>query len=159
MNNIIKILGIFILAYNTTACIEEKDTELEKPVVELISPSPCDTLYFGESFNFKVKITDNTGLGNISMDLHNNFGHHNHGNHETCTYDPTKEAVNPYAAEWMFSLPTEKKQHIFDTLIAFPLKYNDTTNFDFGDYHFHIYVTDNDGYQAFTSLDVKLLYR
>lgn len=140
-----------------SACIKEKDTEVEQPFVELLSPLPCDTLYFGESFHFTLKITDNTGLGNISTDLHNNFGHHNHGSHASCNMDDAKDAVHPFADSWIFSLPENKLEFIFDTLLTLPEKKNDSTLYDFGDYHFHVYVTDNDGYQVFTSLDVKVL--
>ena len=154
MNKLIYLIFLIVIF---SACIEEKDTEIEQPVVELLSPLPCDTLYFGESFNYTVKITDNTDLENISMDMHNNFGHHNHGAHETCNMDAPKDAVHPYANSWIFSLPEEKKEYVFDTLLSLPAMKNDTTLYDFGDYHFHIYVTDNDGYQVFTSLDVKVL--
>jgi hypothetical protein len=150
--------GIYIafIILSFSACIEERDTEAEQPKVELISPFPCDTLYFGEYFNYTVKITDNTGLGNISMDLHNNFGQHNHGSHASCNMDAPKDAVHPYANSWIFTLPEEKKEFVFDTLLALADRKNDSTLYDFGDYHFHIYVTDNDGYQVFTSLDVKV---
>jgi hypothetical protein len=153
MNKTIYLLIIVVLV---SACIEKKDNEMEQPIVELLSPMPCDTLIFGESFRYRVKISDNTGLGNISMDLHHNFGHHSHGSHASCSMDIPKEAVNPYANNWIFSLPENKKEYIFDTLITLPERKNITTLYDFGDYHFHIYVTDNDGYQVFTSLDVKL---
>lgn len=152
-----KLIYLIFLITAFSACIEEKDTEDEQPVVELISPIPCDTLYFGESFHYTVKITDNTGLGNISMDLHNNFGHHNHGSHASCSMDAAKDAVNPYANSWIFTLPENEKEYVFDTLLTLPGMKNDTTFYDFGDYHFHIYITDNDGYQVFTSLDVKVL--
>ncbi|WP_109830033.1 DUF4625 domain-containing protein [Reichenbachiella versicolor] len=150
-------LYVILIAVIVSACIEEKDTEIEQPVIELLSPSPCDTLRFGESFNFRVKITDNTGLGNISMDVHHNFGHHNHGVHESCDMDEKKDAVNPYSNGWVFSLPEERKEYVFDTGITFPAMKDETTNYDTGDYHFHIYVTDNDGYQVFTTLDIKVL--
>lgn len=151
-----KTIYLLVLVILASACIEEKDTEMEQPVLELLSPAPCDTLYFGESFNYRVKITDNTGLGNISMDLHHNFGHHSHGSHESCNMDAQKDAIHPYSNNWIFSLPENRKEYILDTLIMLPEMKNDTTFYDFGDYHFHIYATDNDGYQAFTSLDVKL---
>lgn len=141
------------------SCIDEKNTEEEQPSIELLSPSPCDTLYFGEEFQYRAKITDNTGLGNISMDMHNNFGHHSHGDHETCSMDEAKDAVNPYTNSWIFTLPSEKKEYILDTTLSLPAMKNDTTLYDHGDYHFHIYVTDNDGYQIFTTLDVKVLNR
>jgi hypothetical protein len=90
------------------------------------------------------------------MDLHNNFGHHSHAAHVACNMDAPKDAVHPYSNNWIFSLPTNKKEYIFDTLIYLPDAKNDSVLFDSGDYHFHIYVTDNDGYQVFTSLNVKV---
>ncbi|HBH49119.1 MAG TPA: hypothetical protein DDX98_10785 [Bacteroidales bacterium] len=152
-----KLIFISLIAAISFACIEEKDTDLEKPVLELLAPMPCDTLFFGDSFHFTAKITDNTGLGNISMDMHNNFGHHNHGSHASCNMDAPKDAVHPFANNWIFALPESEKEFVFDTLITLPDRKNDSVLFDPGDYHFHIYVTDNDGYQVFTSLDVKVL--
>lgn len=152
-------IPLLIFAVVLSSCIEETDTEIEQPVIELLSPRPCDTLRFGDSFNYRVSIIDNTGLGDISMDLHHNFGHHNHGSHESCEMDEIKEAVNPFSGSWIFSLPEEKKEHIFDTMIDLPAMKDENTPFDFGDYHFHIYVTDNDGYQIFTTLDVKILHK
>lgn len=149
---------VLLMVFTISSCIEEKDTDIEKPRVILLSPMPCDTIYFGQDFNFSMRITDNTGLGKISMDLHNNFGHHNHGDHETCNMDEAKEAINPYSNNWIFSLPEGKKDHVYDTLLTLPQNFNDTI-IDTGDYHFHIYVTDNEGYQTFTSLDVKALYK
>lgn len=151
------LIFISILAVFLSSCIEEKNTETEQPKVELLSPVPCDTMYFGEAFHYTVKITDNTGLGNISMDLHHNFGHHNHGAHESCNMDAAKDAADPYSNNWIFSLPENELEYVFDTLLNLPGMKNDSTFYDTGDYHFHIYVTDNDGYQVFTSLDIKIL--
>lgn len=154
-----KFLGLLIVAIAFSSCIENKDTEEERPQIELISPKACEPIYFGETFEFSVKITDNTGMGNISLDIHNNFGQHNHGSHSSCTYDSPKDAVNPYEESWIYELPTEKKEHVFKVSLDLPAMKDETTRYDEGDYHFHIYVTDNDGYQTFTSLDVKALYK
>lgn len=146
---------MLLLAFS--GCIKKEDTVIEQPSVELISPFPCDTLYFGDTFTFEVTVTDNTGLGNICMDMHNNFGHHDHGSHETCIMDPIKDAVNPFTDSWIFGLPEEKTEYTFTTQIELPEFDSDSGNFDTGDYHFHIYITDNVGYQTFTTLDVKVL--
>ncbi len=155
------IVVCFFVTAALVGCIKEKDTEKEKPEIALLSPMPCDTIYFGEAFHYTVKITDNSGLGNISMDMHNNFGQHSHGMHEACNIDAPKTPVNPYVrsqdSAWIFSLPVQKKEFIFDTILTLPARKNATTQYDEGDYHFHIYVTDNEGYQVFTSLDVKIL--
>lgn len=145
-----------MLSYGST---EKEDTEENLPVVEILSPLPCDTLYFGETFLYQVHISDPAGLGNISMDIHYNFGHHSHGDHQTCDMDPKKDAVDPYSDDWIFSLPNDETDFLFDTLLSVPLQINDTTLYDTGDYHFHIYISDNDGYQVFNTMDVKVLYQ
>jgi hypothetical protein len=147
----------FLFVVFFVGCIEKKDNDEERPVIEILSPLPCDTLYFGADFRYAVKITDNNGLGEISMDVHDNFLHHNHGDHAACVMDKKKEANNPYHQSWLFNLPDNVWEYTFDTLLAIPHK-EDAVFFDAGDYHFHIYVTDNEGYQAFTTLDAKVLY-
>lgn len=150
-------LCLLVVIYVFAGCIEETDTEAERPKVELLSPAPCDTLLFGSSFTYRVRITDNTGLGNISMDIHNNFGHHSHGAHASCNMDEAKEPVDPYSHTWIFSLPENETEYVFDTIIDLPLMKASTTYYDAGDYHFHFYITDNEGYQTFTTMDVKIL--
>jgi len=135
-----------------SSCIK-KDNE-DKPVITLLSPAPCDTLYFGEAFNFSIKVSDADGLGNVKMDLHNNFGHHQHGDHQPCELDAAKTPVKPYFNEWIYSMPENKKEHTHEAQIILT-----ADNYDTGDYHFHIYATDNIGYQSFTTLSVKVLNR
>lgn len=150
-------LLLLIIAF--ISCIDPKNTEEEQPVAEIMSPLPCDTLYFGEPFTFRVSLKDNTGLGNISFDVHNNFGHHNHGAHESCVFDPAKQAVDPFTESWIYSLPEEENEYVFEQTIQIPAQKTGSGPYDIGDYHFHIYITDNEGYQVFTTRDVKMLYR
>ncbi len=154
LRKLIVLMGI-VFVLQLSSCIEKKDTVEERPRVEILSPRPCDTLRFGEVYEFQIRITDNTGLGNLSMDVHNNFGHHNHGGHQSCNMDAVKEAVRPYFESWIFSLPENEKEYTFKEMI----KINDSLRFDQGDYHFHLYVTDNEGYQVFTTFDVKIQNR
>jgi hypothetical protein len=146
-----KVVYVFFFAgiVAFSSCV--KKDHGDKPVIELLSPAPCDTLYFGDAFSFKVRVSDKDGLGNIKMDIHHNFGHHQHGDHAPCVLDTPKTAINPYFDDWIFSLPEKENDHIFETSITFP-----DIDFDTGDYHFHIYVTDNVGYQSFTTLSVKV---
>jgi hypothetical protein len=146
--------GLFFLVMY--GCIKEKDTEALRPVIDILSPTPCDTMYFGDTFQFNLSITAINGLGNISMDIHHNFGHHSHGSHGTCSMDAPKAAVHPWSENWIFKLPSNKTEYVLDTLLMLPAMKDATTFYDTGDYHFHIYVTDNDGYLVFTTLDVKI---
>lgn len=142
-------------------CAKDNDTEAMQPGVEILSPMPCDTIYFDEPVTLRFRFTANSsmGLGNLSMDVHNNFNHHSHGSHITCEMDPKKDPVNPYEDMWINPLPDDRSEYVFEKLITVPLMKNDSLMHDPGDYHFHIYVTNNDGYQTFTSLDFKLLMR
>jgi len=141
---------IVAVVFLCCACV--KKDHGDKPVIELLSPVPCDTLFFGEPFTYKVKVSDLDGLGNIKMDIHHNFGHHQHGDHAPCALDSPKTAIHPYFEEWIFNLPEKETEYIFETQITVP-----DQSYDTGDYHFHIYVTDNAGYQTFTTLSVKVL--
>jgi len=97
--------GIF--TYNTNhgwwidnACNKENDIDKEKPVIDLSGPDAfpqnCDTIYFGESFNFNVLFSDNVELGSFSIDIHHNFDHHSHSTEVTeCQLDSKKDSVNP----------------------------------------------------------------
>ncbi len=154
-----KILFLVLAVLFAESCVDQNDTEEEQPGIEFVLPVACDTLYFGEPFRFVFNFTDNSGLGNISLDVHNNFGHHDHGDHETCNMDAIKDAVNPYIDDWLFALPSDQTTYTLDTIVEIPGCDSDSIDYDTGDYHFHIYVTDSDGYLTFTTLDVKILYR
>jgi hypothetical protein len=149
MKKILFLVQIAVV-FHLISCV--KKDHGDKPVIELLSPAPCDTLCFGDAFSFKVRVSDKDGLGNIKMDIHHNFGHHQHGDHAPCEMDAPKPAVKPYFQEWIFSLPDKENEYVFETSIIFPDENHDT-----GDYHFHIYTTDNVGYQSFTTLSVKVL--
>ena len=156
------IFAFLIIGFLLNSCIEKSNTEEEMPAFELLSPLPCDTIYFGEQYLFEVKFTDNAGLGSLYMDLHNNFGHHSHGEHESCAMDAVKDAVNPYYNDWNIKLPEDSTSYLLKEQInfeEFSTEGGTETKWDEGDYHFHIYITDKDGNQVFTALDVKMLYR
>lgn len=157
----ITIIIIASLIIALSSCVKENDNQEIFPMVEIISPSPCAILYFDETITYKIRFTDESGsgLGNLAMDIHNNFNHHTHGSHLSCDMDPQKEPVNPYENAWVFSLPSDKSEYIFETEIMIPSKDGDSNIHDHGDYHYHIYVTNNDGYQSFTTLDIKLLHK
>ncbi|TVQ15409.1 MAG: DUF4625 domain-containing protein [Bacteroidetes bacterium] len=152
--------GILLLAF-FAACVKEDDKEILPPEIEIISPWHCDTIYFDEPVTYRFKITDKSkvGLGNFSMDIHNNFNHHSHGSHASCAMDPQKNPVHPWEEVWIVNLPDDEFEYLLEMEINMPLMKDDTHEHDQGDYHFHIYITNAEGYQTFTSLDVKLLKR
>ncbi|TCO05415.1 DUF4625 domain-containing protein [Natronoflexus pectinivorans] len=147
-----------IVVLFVSSCVKDSDTEAEAPKVDILLPFACDTVYFGEEFTFRLKLTDKNALGNLSMDVHNNFNHHSHGDNVTCQMDERKEAIHPYSNAWIHSLP-KQREYIFEKILTFPKETEENNIHDHGDYHFHIYVTNEDGYQVFTTLDIKVLHR
>lgn len=143
------------------ACAEDEDTVELQPTVEVLSPAYCDTIWFDEPFTFKIRVTDpgKEGLGAVSFDTHHNFNHHTHGSHHPCEMDPKKDAVRPFEEVWIHDLPDDEIDYVFEQEITIPSVASEDAYHDYGDYHFHIYVTNSQGYQTFTTLDYKLMYR
>jgi hypothetical protein len=122
----------------------------------------CDTLYFGESFDFKVLFSDNSELGStgaFSIDIHNNFDHHSHSTEVTeCNLDPIKEPVNPYLFIEDYDIPAGLSEYEVNLSIALP---NGDTggDFDDGDYHFFISLNDKEGWSTQKGLSIKIFHR
>ncbi len=152
-----KFLSVFVLIAMLICygCVKESG-DGEGPRVTVVSPLPCDTITFGEPFVFEMQIEGESKLGNLSIDIHHNFGQHSHGGHVSCEFDDKKDAQFPFFEEWLFALSEDKTSIEFKQEFLFDDANEDGNPFDTGDYHFHIYVTNQDGYLTFTTLDVKL---
>jgi hypothetical protein len=122
-------------------------------------PVNCDTLYFGESFTMKIRFTDNAELGSYSIELHQNFDHHEHSTEvEECNIDPDKEPVNPYHFIQDYDIPTGLNEYVTDITFTIPSADNNGL-YDEGDYHFFISLTDAEGWSAQKGLSVKMVRR
>ncbi len=146
-----------------STCTKETETDKEKPKIELdfgyAFPVNCDTLYFGETFNLRVRFSDNSELGSFNIDMHNNFDHHSHSTEVTeCNLDPVKTPVNPYT--YIDDFDIDEGLNVFETNIPITIPSgNSNGNFDDGDYHFFISLTDKEGWSAQKGLSVKILRR
>lgn len=145
------------------ASCEKEETDTQKPVIDLsiqnAFPVNCDTLYFGESFDLIVRFTDNTELGSYSIDIHNNFDHHSHSTEVTeCNLDPIKEPVNPLVFIDDFDIPAGSMEYEANASISLPSG-DGNGDFDEGDYHFFISLTDKEGWSAQKGLSIKMLHR
>ena len=155
---------IFILVLSLThfhSCKEE-DIDKEKPAIDLTIqdafPVNCDTLYFGESYTLKIRFTDNAELGSYSIDIHNNFDHHSHSTEvEECNMDPDKEPVNPWVFIQDYEIPAGLTEHVTDITLSLPS--DCCGEYDEGDYHFFISLTDAEGWSAQKGLSVKIMKR
>ncbi len=163
MKNYIIVAPVFILVLLISSCELGENTDREKPVIDLTMhdafPVNCDTLYFGESFDLKVRFSDNAGLGTFSIDIHHNFDHHSHTTEVTeCELSPKKEPVHPIAFIEDYEIPQGLKEYV--TNIAIPLASGDGNGlYDEGDYHFFISLVDREGWSTQKGLSIKMLHR
>lgn len=167
MSKIMRIIRIIIfpvllLAF-FSSCEKDDEIDQEKPSIDLsiqdAFPVNCDTLYFGESFELKVLFTDNVELGSFSIDIHHNFDHHSHSTEVTeCDLDPVKDPENPFKFIQDYSIPEGSKAYETDLSISIPSG-NDNGEYDEGDYHFFISLTDKEGWSTQKGLSIKMLHR
>jgi hypothetical protein len=163
MKNLKKLIVLSLFFPLINSCEKEIEINKEKPIIDLsilnAFPSNCDTLYFGESFNFKVKFSDNEELGSYSINIHDNFDHHSHSTEVTeCSLGEIKNPVNPFTFIEDHNITPGTREMITDISIEIPEK-NNNGLFDEGDYHFFISLTDKEGWSAQKGLSIKMLHR
>lgn len=142
---------------------EETQIDTQKPSIDMsfleAFPNNCDTIYFGEEFNFIALFTDNKELGSYSIDFHNNFDHHSHTTEtNTCEEEDTKEAINPYVNILDGSIPAGLNQYQTDFSFTIP-KSNESGLFQPGDYHFFVSLTDKEGWSTQKGISIKILHQ
>lgn len=142
-----------------------KNIDTEQPVINLsfqdAFPVNCDTIYFGEAFMFRVLFTDNAELGSYSLDIHHNFDQHSHTTEvSTCVLDSKKDpdGLNPFIYVNGFDIPEGEKNYETDQIITIP-KSNEQGDFEPGDYHLFIRLTDKEGWTSLKGLSIKILHR
>ena len=145
------------------SCEKKDEIDKVKPVIDLsiqnAFPVNCDTLYFGESFELKVLFTDNAELGSYSIDIHNNFDHHSHSTEVTeCSLDPIKDPINPFLFIEDYNIPAGQSDYQTNMSISIPSS-NGNGDYDEGDYHFFISLTDKEGWSSQKGLSIKMLHR
>ncbi|MBE9488469.1 MAG: DUF4625 domain-containing protein [Bacteroidetes bacterium] len=152
-----------IIVLSFVACNEKNDVDTQKPQIDMTidgaSPLNCQTIYYGEPFKFKALFKDNDALGSYSIGLHNNFDNHSHTTEiNECAHDAIKDAVNPFIFSKEYMIDKDKKESLVEFEMCFD-KGNDKGNFDDGDYHFFISLTDKNGWSQKKGLSIKLLHR
>lgn len=156
------IIPLLLLIVNNS-CEKDEAIDKQKPEIDLdvkgAFPVNCDTLYFGETFTFKVLFTDNVELGSFSIDIHHNFDHHSHSTEVTaCSLDPVKDPDNPFKFIQDYTIPEGSKKYETDLSISIPSG-NRSGLYNEGDYHFFISLTDKEGWSTQKGLSIKMLHR
>lgn len=157
----LKILSGLLLVLFVFITCSKSEVDDEKPEIDLTVsgafPQNCDTLYFGETFIFKVLFTDNVELGSYSIDIHNNFDHHSHSTEVTeCNLDDVKEPVNAYVFIEDYDIP--EGMDVYETSLEITIPDGDSNGeLDEGDYHFFISLVDKEGWSVQKGLNIKIL--
>ena len=157
------LIGVFSLLLLLSSCSDSEEIDSEKPTIDIsfadAFPTNCDTLYFGETFDFRVKFSDNVELGSYSIDIHNNFDHHSHSTEVTeCNLGVVKDPINPFVIIEDYSIPEGLKEYETNLPISIESG-NGNGLYDEGDYHFFISLTDKEGWSAQKGLSIKMLHR
>ena len=152
-----------VLLFAVFNACNNQETDDEKPEIDLtiadVFPVNCDTLYFGEDFTVKVLLKDNVELGSYSIDIHNNFDHHSHSTEVTsCEMWLVKTPVNPFVFINDFDIPEGSSEYLTFEVITIPTG-DGNGEFDEGDYHFFVSLTDKEGWSTQKGLSIKMLRR
>ena len=145
------------------ACEKDEEIDTEKPNIDFTIqdafPVNCDTVYFGETFELKVLFTDNVELGSYSIGIHNNFDHHSHSTEVTeCNLDPIKDPVNPFVFIEDYDIPKGQTEYETNLSISIPSG-NENGDYDEGDYHFFLSLTDTEEWSTQKGLSIKMLHQ
>lgn len=163
MKNIKFLLAIILSSVLLNSCSENDEIDTEQPSIDISNqdafPINCDTLYFGESFEFNALFSDNAELGSFSINIHNNFDHHSHSTEVTaCSLGEVKSPVNPLVFIEDYDIPTGETQ--YQTKLSILIPSGDGNDlYDEGDYHFFISLTDKEGWSTQKGLSIKMFHR
>ncbi len=159
---ITNVLLFFLFVTGTLSC-SKTDIDEQKPEVDLKAegahPLNCELLYFSDTINLHYLLTDNMELGSWSVDIHNNFDHHSHSTEvESCDLLPVKTPVNPFLHIEYGEIPAGLVSYELDKQIFIPVS-SSAGNFDEGDYHLTIRLTDRVGWSVQKGISIKIMHK
>ncbi len=150
------IMSLVLILVASCSSDDSIDKDTTKPEITINYnegfPQGCALLEKGETYNFRAKVTDNKALASYSIDIHHNFDHHTHDDQITeCDLEDIKQAINPLILMRNYSIENELTSYEINIPITIP------NDIDTGDYHCAYSVTDETGWQARTSIDIKII--
>jgi hypothetical protein len=170
---LIIIAALIMTAFASCNKDDNDSIDTEKPQISAsidgASPANAATFYFGDNLPIKLLLTDNEELGSFSVNIHNNFDHHSHSTEEEEEEHHHKEGEEHHHHDGEdgdafqftqdYTIPAGSKEYTVDTQIPLPVKSSDGDEYDGGDYHFMLTVTDKAGFSTFKAFEIKILQR
>ena len=152
-----RLLGLLALFFTAMAgCKKDDGEEIDTEYPEIVAtansfPQQCSLMMRGQTALIKLTFSDNRELGAYSLDIHNNFDHHNHSTEvNDCNLEAKKTPIKPLLFVQNYDIPTGLKRYEATAQIAIP------ADVDPGDYHFLIRLTDKEGWQTIKGLSIKI---
>ena len=147
-----KLLLLFgLMSLSVLAC-DKSEIDVQSPTAQFLNLDPIpaeglicgsieDTVFHltgGESLQFEIRFSDNMGLSQYKIDIHNNFDCHGHGGSAPGTSVPD---VNNLTEDWTILdiVDLSGKEETIDRSLIVP------ENVTAGNYHFQIQVLDESG--------------
>jgi len=153
--NLSNFLGLLLVVMILNSCTNETIDE-EKPTLTVNYeggfPKGCELLTVGQIYQVKAMTTDNLELASYSVEVHHNFDHHTHDDQVgNCILEEIKSPTNPFAFSTNGQIPQGSTNYELEIDLIIP------DGVDTGDYHLALSVTDVTGWQARTSVDIKIV--
>lgn len=147
--------SLLSIALCMSNCSEDsKDTTL--PVISSpatdAGPLDCSIFHRGDVIPVAFVFSDDTELGNYSIDIHHNFDHHSHSTSAVeCDLDKIKTPSHAWVYNVDYPIPSGRTSYTTRFEIPIP------SDIETGDYHFMIHLTDASGWQQFKGISIKIV--
>ncbi len=134
------------IALSTTSCSNDNTGDTTPPVIKLIAPTENGLLEIGDEHgvHFDMQLTDNVGLANYKVEIHNNFDGHTHSRAEE-----SQKTVD-FTFNKVWKLEGQKNTSIHHHEIVIP------KNATPGKYHMMVYCTDLAGNETHVARNIVL---
>lgn len=152
----ITIFLLIIVATVLGCSNDDNDVDKTKPTIDISKSAfqNCTEVKKGGPFTFSAVVSDNVALGSYSFDIHHNFDHHTHSTEAgvvECSDAPDKTPINPFKLIKTSTITGSPKTYTITQQFTIPEEYEE------GDYHFMIKVTDKAGWSELKGLSFKLI--
>lgn len=148
-------LSLALLGFVSQSCSSDDGTE--KPVISNLKPTEGENLQIGKNIDFAADVSAESGLKSYKIDIHNDFDGHGHtkGIEDSVAFSYTKIwTTDKTGGE---SLLGKQKASLLHNEIEIPTSL-DGKPVRTGNYHFILYVVDQDGNETMQARTVILKY-
>ena len=142
----LSVLSIFVISsLIISSCTNDEDSDVIKPIINLIEPCQDDTLKIGDEVHFEAEFSDDVMLSSYMIEIHSNFNDHNHS---SLTKSEEDNIAFSYKKSFDISGKKNSYEHHHDIFVP--------ENTIAGKYHLMIYCTDAAGNESYVARNIVL---